>query len=105
MTNPPTTPEAISRLINMSNVEWQIAYPTGNWVATHRGIRIVIKRSNTGDPIEIGWFIGGQAVERIPVECDLKWAKQLAVDIIDERIPVDKEWQQAEKKSQKFDLS
>jgi hypothetical protein len=31
---------------------------TGSWVTTYRGIRIVIKRSVTGRPIEIGWFIG-----------------------------------------------
>jgi hypothetical protein len=82
----------------MSTADWQIAIPTGNLVATYRGIRIVIKRSQTGKPLEIGWFIGGQAVESLPVECDEEWAKKLAVDVIDERIPEDELWQQAEKK-------
>jgi hypothetical protein len=89
----------------MSAPEWQIAIPTGNLVATYRGIRIVIKRSQTGNPIEIGWFINGQAAESIPVSCDLEWAKKLAVDVIDERIPLDQEWQQAEKRDQESDLS
>jgi hypothetical protein len=89
----------------MSTADWQIAFPTGNWVATHRGIRIVIKCSETGKPIEIGWFINGQAIESVPLSCDLEWAKQLAIDIVDQRIPVDQEWQQAEKRDQEADLS
>lgn len=89
----------------MSAGSWQIAFPTGNWVATHRGIRIVIKRSNTGDPSEITWFINGQAVESVPVSCDLEWAKKLAVDVIDERMPEDEVWQQAERKDRESDPS
>jgi hypothetical protein len=105
MTHPPTTPVANSRLINMSTIEWQIAYPTGNLVATYRGIRIVIKLGETRNPIEIGWFINGQAVESVPVSCDREWPKKLAVDVSDERIPEDDVWQQAEKKDQEPDLS
>ncbi len=37
--------------------------------------------------------------------CDLEWANQLAVDVIDERIPEDEVWQQAEKKDREPDLS
>ena len=54
----------------MSNVEWQIAYPTGDLVVTYRGIRIVIKRRETGNPLEIGSYIGGKEVESIPLDCD-----------------------------------
>ena len=89
----------------MSTADWQIAIPTGNLVATYRGIRIVIKRSQTGKPLEIGWFIGGQAVESLPVDCEEEWAKKLAVDVIDERIPEDEVWQQAERKDREPDLS
>ena len=64
-----------------------------------------LKRSETGKPIEIGWFINGQAVESVPLSCDVEWAKQLAIDVIDERIPVDQEWQQAGKRDQEPDLS
>ena len=55
----------------MSTAEWQIGFPTGNWVATYGGLRIVIKRSDTDRPLEIGWFINGQVAESIPVTCDL----------------------------------
>jgi hypothetical protein len=89
----------------MSTADWQIAIPTGNLVATYRGIRIVIKLGETRNPIEIGWFINGQAVESVPVSCDREWAKKLAVDASDERIPEDDVWQQAEKKDQEPDLS
>jgi hypothetical protein len=89
----------------MSTADWQIAIPTGNLVATYRGIRIVIKLGETRNPIEIGWYIGGQAVESLPVDCDEEWAKKLAVDVIDERIPEDEVWQQAERKDREPDLS
>ena len=79
----------------MSAPDWQIAIPTGNWVATYRGIRIVIKLGESRNPLKIGWYINGQAVESVPLSCDLEWAKQLAIDIVDDRIPVDHEWQQA----------
>jgi hypothetical protein len=89
----------------MSAPDWEIAFPTRNWVTTYRGIRIVIKRNDKGNPIEIGWFIGGQAVERLSVDCDEEWAKKLAVDVVDERIPENEVWQQAEKRDREPDLS
>jgi hypothetical protein len=89
----------------MSAPDWQIAIPTGNLVATYRGIRIVIKLGETRNPIEIGWYIGGQVAESIPVTCDLEWAKKLAVDVVDERIPEDAVWQQAERRDREPDLS
>ena len=52
----------------MSTADWQIAIPTGNLVATYRGIRIVIKLGETRNPIEIGWYIGGQAVESLQLK-------------------------------------
>jgi len=62
----------------MSTTEWQLGFPTGNWVATYRGFPIVIKRSDTDRSLEIGWFINGQVAESIPITCDLEWAKKLA---------------------------
>jgi hypothetical protein len=73
----------------MSAPEWQISFPAGSWVTTYRGVRIVIKRSVTGNPIEIGWYIGGRAVESLPVDCDEEWAKKMAVDVVDDRMSVD----------------
>jgi hypothetical protein len=84
----------------MSNVEWQIAYPTGDWVVTYRGIRIVITRSETGKPMEIGWFIGGQEAKSIPLDCGEEEAKRIGTEVVDQRISVDEEWKQAEKKNQ-----
>jgi hypothetical protein len=89
----------------MSTADWQIAIPTGNLVATYRGIRIVIKLGETRNPIEIGWFINGQEVESVAVSCDREWAKKLAVELIDERIPEDEVWHQAEKEDREPDLS
>jgi hypothetical protein len=89
----------------MSAPEWQIAFPTGNWVTTYRGVRIVIARSETGQPLEIGWFIGGQEAESIPLACDEEEAKRIGTEVVDQRTPVDEEWQQAEKKDGESDLS
>jgi hypothetical protein len=41
----------------------------------------------------------------VQVDCDLEWAKQLAIDVVDDRIPVDQEWQQAEEKDREPDLT
>jgi hypothetical protein len=79
--------------------------PPGTLVTTYRGIRIVIKLGENRNPLEIGWYINGQAVESVPVSCDREWAKKLAVDVVDDRIPLDQEWQQAEKRDQESDLS
>jgi hypothetical protein len=89
----------------MNTAAWQIGFPSGNSATTYRGIRIVITRSATGDPIEIGWFIGGRVAESVPVSCDLEWAKKMRVDVIDERISIDEVWQEAEKKDRESDLA
>jgi hypothetical protein len=99
------SPHSCELPASMSAPEWQMAIPTGNLVATYRGIRIVIKLGENGNPLEIGWYIGGQVEESVPVSCDLEWAKKMAVDVIDERIPEDEVWQQAEKKDREPDLS
>jgi hypothetical protein len=91
--------------INDAHQIWQIAIPTGNLVATYRGIRIVIKRNETGNPIESGFFINGTEVEGIPIDCDEDLAKKIGTDIVDQRIPVDERWREAEKKDQESDLS
>jgi hypothetical protein len=81
----------------MSEVEWQIGVPTGNHLATYRGVRIVIKRDEKRNPLEIGWFIGGHAFKSMPVSCDLESAKTIGTAVVDSRIPRDDRWAQAEK--------
>jgi hypothetical protein len=60
--------------------------------------RVVIKRNETGKPMEIGWYINGSEAESIPLDCDEELAKEIGTQIVDQRIPVDEEWQQAEKR-------
>jgi hypothetical protein len=81
----------------MSAAAWHISFPTGSWVATHRGVRIVIKRSVTGNPVEIGWFIGGREAESLPVDCDEELAKKIGIDVVDQRISVHELWPQGGK--------
>ena len=88
----------------MSEVKWQIEVPTGSHSATYRGIRIVIKRVETGNPLEIGWFIGGGVAKSMPVNCDLESAKKVGMDVIHKRITVDDRWAQAEKRDWESDL-
>jgi hypothetical protein len=83
----------------MSAVEWQIGVPTGKSLATHRGIRVVVKLSQTGSPIEIAWFIEGRLAESSSVDYDL--AKKVGSDAVDQR---DELWLQAEKKDREFHL-
>ena len=67
--------------------------------------RVVIKRNETGKPMEIGWYINGSEAESIPLDCDEELAKEIGTQIVDQRIPVDEEWQRAEKKDREPDLS
>jgi hypothetical protein len=55
--------------------------------------------------MEIGWYIDGREAESIPLDCDEELAKEIGTQIVDQRIPVDEEWQQAEKKDREPDLS
>ena len=80
----------------MSSVEWQIGVPTGNSFWTYRGIRVVVKLRHS--PIEIAWFIEGRSAESSSVDCDLDLAKKIGIDAVDQRIPIDELWLQAEKK-------
>ena len=84
----------------MSRVEWQTGIPTGNHLATYRGIRVVIKLSKTGSPTEIRWYIDRLLAESTPLDCDLESAKKIGIDLADRRIPMDDRWRQAEKKDQ-----
>ena len=88
----------------MNESEWQISFPSGNWVITHRGIRIVITRSDTGEPSEIGWFIDGQLIESVPSHDDLKGAQDLAIDKVNHRMQTDEQWQAAEKEAHQPDF-
>lgn len=86
----------------MSEVEWQIGVPSGNHLATYRGIRIVIQLDEeTGKPGEIGWFIGGRVAKNLPVSCDLVSAKIIGMAVVDARIPMDERWAEAEKRDRK----
>lgn len=73
-------------------------------MATYRGIRLIVRFDPTGNPVEIGWFIGGRLAVRTPVNCDLDSAKKIAMDLVDERIPIDALWQEAEKRDQQSEL-
>jgi hypothetical protein len=84
----------------MDESEWQLSFPTGNWVTTRRGIRIVITRNDMGEPSQVEWFIGGQLVESTPFDEDLKAAKHLAIDLVNYRMETDERWQQAERDGQ-----
>jgi hypothetical protein len=90
--------------ISMSAASW-LAFPTRNWVTTYRGVRVVIERNETSKPIEIGWYINGSEAESIPLDCDEELAKEIGTQVVDQRIPVDEEWQQAEKKDREPDHS
>ena len=88
----------------MSEPEWQIGVPTGNQLATYRGIRIVVRLDEKGNPVEIGWFIGGHVTKNLPVSCDLASAKILGMSVVDARIPLDERWAEAEKRDRESDL-
>jgi hypothetical protein len=102
--NPVATPSANLFPLSMSETKWQIGVPTGNHLATYRGIRIVVKLNSKGNPIEIGWFIGGRLQQSVPVNFGLESAKQIGVDLVDERIPIDERWAQAEKHDRESEL-
>jgi hypothetical protein len=88
----------------MSEVEWEIGVPTGNHVATYRGIRIVIQLDQKGRPLEMGWFIGGHLVESILADRDLESAKRTGIMVVDQRIALNEVWQQAEKDDRESEL-
>jgi hypothetical protein len=81
----------------MSEVEWQTGIPSGNHLATYRGIRIVIGCDETGKPLEITWLIGGQVQERIFADSDLETAEKNGIMVVDQRMLTDQVWQRAEK--------
>jgi hypothetical protein len=71
----------------MSEVEWQTEVPTGNLLATYRGIRIVVRLDSNGNPFDIGWFIGGHVGKSMPVSCDPESAKILGTAAVDASHP------------------
>lgn len=78
--------------------------PTGSWLTTFREIRIVLKLSQTGNPVEIRWFIEGRLAESSTIDCDLESAKKTGIIVVDQRIPTDELWLQAEKRDREFEL-
>jgi hypothetical protein len=87
----------------MSAVEWQTGIPTGNHLATYRGIRIVVELNVKRSPTVIGWYIEGRLAECTPVNCDLESAKKIGIAMVDQRIPTDERWQRAEMKARESD--
>jgi hypothetical protein len=88
----------------MREVKWETGVPSGNHLATYRGIRIVITCDKTGKPVEITWFIGGRVAETMLVDSDLRSAEKTGIMVIDQRIPLDEVWQQAEKDDRDSEL-
>jgi hypothetical protein len=78
---------------------WKFGVSTGHWAATYRGIRILIKSNlGTGRATELAWYTGGRLNLNFPLDCDLEMAKKIGIAVIDQRIPLDGGWQQAETK-------
>jgi hypothetical protein len=100
----PLTARSENLSIFMGKVTWQIGVPTGSQLATYRGIRIVVSLDRRGGPAEIEWFIKGRMVAGTPVSCDLESAKKIAMDLVDQRIPIDALWQEAEKRDRQSAL-
>jgi hypothetical protein len=76
---------------------WKLWLSTGHWAATYRGIRILIKvNPKTGRATELAWFIEGRLDINSPLDCDLETAKKIGAAVVDQRIPVDEGWLQAE---------
>jgi hypothetical protein len=81
------------------NASWKLGISTGHWVATYRGIRILIKVSpKTGRATEVAWYIEGELDINSPLDCDLETAKKIGFAVVDQRIPLDEGWLQAETK-------
>jgi hypothetical protein len=84
---------------------WKIGVSTGHWAATYRGIRILIKvNPKTGRATEVGWYIEGRLDIDSPLDCDLETAKKIAAAVIDQRIPLDEGWLQAETRDRRAPL-
>jgi len=79
------------------NATWKLGVSTGHWAATYRGIRILIKVDpKTGRANEVAWYIEGRLDIRSPLDCDLETAKKIGGAVVDQRIPLDERWLQAE---------
>jgi hypothetical protein len=79
------------------NASWKLGASTGHWAATYRGIGILIKVSpKTGRATEVAWYIEDQLDINSSLDCDLQTAKKIGVAVVDQRIPLDEGWLQAE---------
>jgi hypothetical protein len=79
------------------NACWERSVSTGHWAATYRGIRTLIKiNPKSGRASEVVWYVEGRLDINSPLDCDLETAKKIGVAVIDQRIPLDEGWQQAE---------
>jgi hypothetical protein len=50
----------------------------------------------TGRANEVAWYIEGRLDIRSPLDCDLETAKKIGGAVVDQRIPLDERWLQAE---------
>jgi hypothetical protein len=91
-------------MLSINETDWQLSFPSGNWVTTCRGIRIVITRNDMGEPSQIEWFIGGRLTESMPFNEDLEAAKHLAIDMVNHRMETDARWQEAEREAHQSDF-
>jgi hypothetical protein len=87
------------------DITWKLGVSTGHWAATYRGIRILIKvNQKSSRATEIAWYIEGRLDINSPLDCDLETAKKIGVAVIDQRIPLDEGWQQAESRDRRAPL-
>ena len=79
------------------DVAWQFGSVSKDWFATYCGLRILIKVSpQTGRATELAWHIEGKLDAESPLDCDLETAKKIGMAVVDQRIPADERWLQAE---------
>jgi len=77
---------------------WQQGTKTGNWSATIRGIRTVIRVDENGYPTALQFFVNGRLDESAPLSCTIDVAKRIAITIVDRLIEETPRWQAAANK-------
>jgi hypothetical protein len=81
----------------MSAVECQIEVPPRELVYHVSRKTRTREAQSDRQSIEIAWSIEERLAESSSVDCDLDLAK-IGVDMVDQRVPMDELWLQAEKK-------
>jgi hypothetical protein len=76
---------------------WKQSRVSRAFSTDYRGIRIKIAVDpKTEKPTEISWYLNGKFTESAPVACSLDIAKKFGTKVIDEKIPEDAAWANAE---------